>query len=272
MQNKVLDSDQKTLNPIFNLNDSNSWHNVLLQSKYLNRVNDIMDWRTIDAVAEENKYEFFWKEGDICSQWYKSDFLCDWINFKVHDNSFHTQFRDILDDKLIEYFTGCVKDKIRGREDFKEEDIERLNFDFYDWKDIKFTCAEQFMMFCKALLFWDAFIAFQIMLTNDPKEIKRLWREIAWFDEEIWKENRENIVFVWNSNKFLQNPDLLKYLLKTEWKELVEASPFDKIWWIWLEKEDKRANDKSEWLWLNLLWGVITSLRDIFLKIIIWSR
>ena len=49
-----------------------------------------------------------------------------------------------------------------------------------------FNCAEQWMMYNKAILFDDFEIADKIMSTNSPRTQKALGREVQNFNSEIW--------------------------------------------------------------------------------------
>ena len=99
---------------------------------------------------------------------------------------------------------------------------------------ILYSCAEQFMMAEKARLFGSDLIREKIIATQSPREHKKLGRQVAGFDQAIWEACREEIVFQGNMAKFQQNKELLKELLDTGDRTLVEASPFDKIWGIGL--------------------------------------
>ena len=127
---------------------------------------------------------------------------------------------------------------------------------------INFVCAEQAMMYQKANLFGDYQVANEILTTTDPKAIKQLGRKVANFNEEIWCQRRERIVYDNNLAKFTQNPHLLKKLLATGDKTLVEASPYDRIWGIGLAASDQNANDPKKWRGLNLLGKILTRLRN----------
>ncbi len=131
---------------------------------------------------------------------------------------------------------------------------------------ITFNTAEKWMMYQKALLFNDNNTANKILKTNSAKTQKSLGREVVGFKDSVWKENRERIVYEGNFHKFTQNKDILKMLLNTKGKTIVEASPSDQIWGIGLHKTDSRALNKSTWKGLNLLGYILTKLRDDLIK------
>ena len=89
-----------------------------------------------------------------------------------------------------------------------------------------FTCAEQYMMYHKALVFDDADAAAEIMKAKNPKKQKALGRTIRGFDEKTWNDHRERIVEEANWYKFTNNkndPYMAPKLLDTGVKELVEV-------------------------------------------------
>jgi ribA/ribD-fused uncharacterized protein len=125
-----------------------------------------------------------------------------------------------------------------------------------------YNCAEQYMMYQKALHFGDISTAKRIMKEPRPKEQKALGRSITPFDADSWMNVCFEIVKRGNVAKFTQNPKLLKVLLSTGDKELVEASPYDKIWGIGLSETDPKIYDKSNWDGLNLLGKVCMEVRE----------
>lgn len=125
-----------------------------------------------------------------------------------------------------------------------------------------FHCAEQYMMYGKAMLFGDAEIAGEILEATSPRQHKALGRKVRNFDEAVWKRNREAIVTDGSRAKFAQNAMLRQALLDTVGTELVEASPFDRIWGIGLAATDARATDPSQWRGQNLLGKILTRVRD----------
>ncbi len=127
---------------------------------------------------------------------------------------------------------------------------------------IKYTSAEQYMMYGKALLFEDQETASKILETSDPKKQKQLGREVQNFNSTVWQDNARRIVYEGNCGKFMQNPNLRDELSATGNKLLVEAAPDDKIWGIGLAAEDAAAQDKAVWQGSNWLGYVLTLLRE----------
>lgn len=128
--------------------------------------------------------------------------------------------------------------------------------------NIKYNCAEQYMMAHKALLFNDIEIYNEIMSTDSPFKHKKLGKKVKNFNEEIWKQHREQIVYQGNLLKFSQNEYLKKYLLSTDDKIIVEASPTDTIWGIGLGEDNSFIWNESNWQGLNLLGIAIMKVRN----------
>ena len=127
-----------------------------------------------------------------------------------------------------------------------------------------FSCAEQYMMYYKALLFHNNSIAGRILRCEHAVSMKKLGREIVGFEDSVWRANREIIVRDGNLLKFGQNPELLGYLQRTRGKILVEASPVDPIWGIGLSENNPESEDPLKWQGQNLLGFILTSVRAYF--------
>ena len=127
----------------------------------------------------------------------------------------------------------------------------------------KYFCAEQFMMSQKALLFNDLDTYEKIMKCKYQNECKKLGREVKNFDSEKWDQNRIDIVIKGNYHKFNQNEKLKDYLLNTNEKILVEASPYDTIWGIGMSEKDKDILDESKWKGTNLLGKALMKVREM---------
>lgn len=117
-----------------------------------------------------------------------------------------------------------------------------------------------------ARLFNDSENLEKIINAKSPAHAKQFGREVRGFIEEKWRENRFEIVKIGNIAKFGQNPELRKYLLSTENRILVEASPVDPIWGIGLSKDNENCNNPLQWKGLNLLGFALMEARDELLK------
>ena len=116
-----------------------------------------------------------------------------------------------------------------------------------------FGSAEHYMMWRKAVLFGDAPKAAAIVKAASPAQAKALGRAVAGFDEAVWAEHRWGIVVDGSIAKFASNPALLGYLVATNDRVLVEASPRDRIWGIGLAADSEFAARPAKWRGLNLL-------------------
>lgn len=115
----------------------------------------------------------------------------------------------------------------------------------------------------KALLFEDEEVYQQIIEASKPGNAKELGRHIRNFDQQVWDENKLEIVVKGNLHKFSQDPDLSDFLIKTNNRILVEASPLDTIWGIGLSQDDRNVYNPKCWNGLNLLGFAIMEVRDI---------
>jgi ribA/ribD-fused uncharacterized protein len=113
-----------------------------------------------------------------------------------------------------------------------------------DAEVLHFTCAEQFMMYCKAGRFHDSETQRKVMGTADPKIQKRLGKTVAGFWDTSWDEVKSDVVVAGNMAKFGQNLKLKKKLLATGDRTLVEAASRDRVWGIgYTAKHAKQFRD-----------------------------
>ena len=126
---------------------------------------------------------------------------------------------------------------------------------------ITYNWAEQYMMSEKARVFNDPTTLVEILVAKTPAEVKALGRKVAGFNDSTWDLHKYNVVVKGNLAKFGQNPKLLKKLLETGTKMLVEASPYDKIWGIGLNEKQAKVTPESEWKGQNLLGKALMEVR-----------
>lgn len=130
-------------------------------------------------------------------------------------------------------------------------------------KEITFNCVEQYFMWQKAKTFGDEEIARMILEAEHPKVQKKLGRSVHGFNQEKWDELKQGIALIGNWAKFSHNEELGIQLLGTGGKELVEASPYDKIWGIGMPIDDPAINDPANWQGLNLLGRTLMITRTL---------
>ena len=118
-------------------------------------------------------------------------------------------------------------------------------------------------MYHKALLFEDNEIAQKIILSKSPGEAKDLGRQVRGFNQNTWEKKRFDIVVQGNILKFSQNENLKNFLLNTQNRVLVEASPVDEIWGIGLTKDSEKAKNPHTWRGLNLLGFALMETRRV---------
>jgi ribA/ribD-fused uncharacterized protein len=131
---------------------------------------------------------------------------------------------------------------------------------------ITYSCSEQYYMRFKAIYFGDEEIAAQMMQTSDPKEMKRLGRQVEGFDENIWKKVSCQVMKIGCYNKFTQNKALRYELFRTIDTTLVEASPLDRYWGVGLSMENEDIRNPKKWRGENLLGYILTKLREYLKK------
>ncbi|CAD0059121.1 unnamed protein product [Aureobasidium pullulans] len=121
--------------------------------------------------------------------------------------------------------------------------------DFTDIKypDVTFDCAEQYMMYGKAQVFDSPHIAAKILSAKSPKAQKALGREIEGFTDDVWNPARLGVVKRGSYLKFSQNEKLKKVLLETGDRDLVEASPKDRIWGIGYSAAAAKRTSRDRW-------------------------
>jgi ribA/ribD-fused uncharacterized protein len=136
---------------------------------------------------------------------------------------------------------------------------------------VPYRTAEHYMMAGKARVFGDTDSLEKIMDERDPSEAKKLGKLIKGWDDKVWSALRFQIVCRGSYEKFRQNPELMAQLIATGNREIVEASPYDRIWGVGLSEEDalafwKKAQNSvpaTPWPGLNLLGKALMVARDM---------
>lgn len=129
-----------------------------------------------------------------------------------------------------------------------------------------FNCAEQAMMYHKAMTFQDGDAMKAVLHEKDPRNQKAIGRMIRGYDDEIWNEVKFNIVKRNNYLKFSQNPGWKELLIYTQGYELVEASPYDTIYGIGLSEDDPLILNSENWRGENLLGKALMEVRKMIIS------
>lgn len=132
----------------------------------------------------------------------------------------------------------------------------------FEENGVAYSTAEHYMMAEKARLFGDQEILEEILKTGNPQQVKSLGRKIKNFDHQTWDNHKYEIVKNGNFLKFSQNSEFREFLLSTEDKVIVEASPYDTIWGIGMLESDSKAENPSQWRGENLLGFALMEVRD----------
>lgn len=135
----------------------------------------------------------------------------------------------------------------------------------YTYANVEYNCSEQHLMAAKALLFQDTVTYYKILTERNPREQKALGRAVANYDEAVWEKYREGVMFSALYQKFSQNKDLLKILLDTGDKTIVEYGP-DRVWGCGLFLEDQNILFQNRWTGINLLGKSLITVRNILLQ------
>ena len=127
---------------------------------------------------------------------------------------------------------------------------------------VTYRSTEHWMMAEKARLFADKDALARILAVSSPAEAKKLGREIQDFEPAVWEAYKYEIVKKGNVHKFSQHLNLKQFLLATNDRVLVEASPVDTIWGIGLAADAPNAENPACWQGPNLLGFALMEVRD----------
>ena len=162
-------------------------------------------------------------------------------------NPFSIEFKTTFTSSTYFFFGMAGDDKADLRNSFQEE--------------LTFSSAEQFVMYHKAILFFDRETASRIMQASSSLEFYELGRQVKNFDKVVWKYFRSEVVYEANNAKFKQNFELKDALTNTVGTTLVNVAAIDKIWGIGLAPDNQKAQRRETWEGKNLLGEILTLVR-----------
>lgn len=117
----------------------------------------------------------------------------------------------------------------------------------YVHNGMEFLCTEQDIMFNKACLFGDREAQRRIMNCTDPVQMKREGRAVKNFHKPTWELHMLPIATKAQFHKFTANQDRQEILTNTAFRELVEASGYDRDWGIGMFANDSNINNRDMW-------------------------
>ena len=174
------------------------------------------------------------------------------------------EYFSIRDDAGRRGYTGDTRPTLSGF--WREKD--ELGFcsnwhpSGFDYRGRRFETSEHWMMWQKARVMGDDSSADSILVAPTPRVAKELGGKVKPYDDALWRDVREQLVYVGVREKFMQNPELAERLLSTGDAVLAEASPYDHTWGVGLSEDDERFRDISQWRGSNLLGRVCMRVRS----------
>lgn len=232
--------------------------------------NEFIKWFNSLSESERKQYKELYPEPIGWLGWYEKEHTDNDIyenDFLVWKNPEELRYS-------IEYIHGKLNESEKldylffwGHQPSKKGNITKTCFSQW-WKsefcidEDEYYCMEQYMMAEKAKLFNDKVVLQEIMNSTDPRKIKALGRKVRDFDEEIWNSRKYSIVLRGSYQKFIQDKKMREFLLSTEKKVLVEASPYDQIWGIGMSANDPEVSNPLSWGGENLLGFALMEVRD----------
>lgn len=228
------------------------------------QVHDAYD--TILKSKSEKKITAFFTQFDVFSQWHPSKFEYKGFNFISAEQFMMFSKAKLFKDETVANYLMKMNE-LKVVKDF-------LNGTLTNYEILSNTSAEKYLDddLLKTLIYpnklkqiknmSDLWSAIQAKIKAYGKEVCKN-DGIPW-DEKLWKEKREKIIFSGSKLKYSQNEDMKSKLLDTKGSIMVEASKYDKIYGVGMSKTDSRISDPSKWEGLNLLGKALTNLRYYF--------
>ena len=124
----------------------------------------------------------------------------------------------------------------------------------------KYTSAEQYYQHNRALRMGDTDNAAKILLTSKPIEQMRIGRQLTQKGDNWDDSMAEQLMETGVKAKFSRNPDLLKKLIDTGTRALIDCNIYDKFWGNGIGFNN--GNDKNKWKGRNLMGTVLFNVRE----------
>ncbi|MDR6208299.1 NADAR family protein [Paraburkholderia graminis] len=125
------------------------------------------------------------------------------------------------------------------------------------------TNIEQYMMWRKAKLFGNDALAADMLAASNPRKLKAMGRAVEANQADVWERERMRGWWTAVISSCRRSRRCAMKLLAIGERMLVEASPDDGIWGIYLAEDDPRALDPEQWLGRNLLGHALMAVRRL---------
>ena len=101
----------------------------------------------------------------------------------------------------------------------------------------------------------------RILAAPSPGEARGALPDLKGEAAAAWAARRYEAAVQGNGAKFRARPELANFLLATEERVLVMASPFDRVWGVGIEAGDERCEDPTRWRGENLAGFALMEVR-----------
>ena len=125
----------------------------------------------------------------------------------------------------------------------------------------EYHSSEQFIQLKAAEFFDDTVARERIINASDAQECKEIARDINNFNKNTWSAVAEELCEPGITQKFLQNDTLLRYLMETGNKTIVESS-WDEVWGTGKHIGSKDALNRNKWTSVGLQGKILMEIRD----------
>ena len=127
---------------------------------------------------------------------------------------------------------------------------------------IRFSSAEQYIMYEKCVVFGDIASAQKVLATDDPQQQQSIGRNAKGYVDGVWAGMRQMVAIRALKEKFSQNVDLKDKLLTTRDAILVECAKSDVQWACVIGLHDELRFDAKNWAGKNLLGFALMEVRN----------
>jgi ribA/ribD-fused uncharacterized protein len=127
---------------------------------------------------------------------------------------------------------------------------------------IEYMCVDQYVLCHKALMFNDPETHDKARIATTGKDFRELSKTIKNYDHSIWLRKRLGVMTDANYYKFSQNPELRTKLFLTEDDVIVFANPYDTVWGVGMDENDRNVVYRDRWRGDNLLGEALMRVRD----------